>query len=73
MLWLLMALLVVVGGFSILRRRATFETAESEPWRQSLDEDEPLDFEEIERAEREWLESEDWEESEEGEEGEDWR
>jgi hypothetical protein len=61
MLWLLMTLLVLVAGIIVLRRKATFVAADDEPWRQSLDEDEPLDIDEIRQAEEEWIETTEWE------------
>jgi hypothetical protein len=61
MLWVLMALLVLVAGMSMMLRRRQYETVETEPWRASLaDEREPLDMEEIRRAEDEWLSSDEW-------------
>jgi hypothetical protein len=68
MLWVLMALLVLVAGMSMMLRRREYETVESEPWRASLaDQDEPLDMEEIRRAEDEWLATEEWGDSAEDE------
>lgn len=61
MFWLFLTVLVVIGGLLMMRRRAEFVAAESEPWRASLGDDEPLDIEEIRRAEKEWLESSEWE------------
>ncbi len=61
MLWLLMALFVIVGGVMMLRRKAEFVAGEDEPWRQSLGEDEPLDIDEIRRAEEEWSDTAEWE------------
>lgn len=59
MLWITMALLVLLGGFAVLRRRRAYETPEHEPWRASLDDDEPLDMDEIRKAEEEWLDEPD--------------
>lgn len=53
MFWVTLAILVIVGGV-LLRNRRAVPTSEEEPWRASLDEDEPLDLEEIRRAEAEW-------------------
>ncbi|HUE97437.1 MAG TPA: hypothetical protein VMN39_12310 [Longimicrobiaceae bacterium] len=61
MFWVLMALLVVAGGVLLRRRQPIGE--DREPWRASLreeEEDEPLDLEEIRRAEDEWLAEEAW-------------
>jgi hypothetical protein len=61
MLWAFMALLVLVGGMAMFRRRRVYESPADEPWRASLaDDDEPLDLEEIRRAEDEWLERDGW-------------
>lgn len=62
MLWILMGLLVVIGGLLAFRRRQGYESTEREPWRASLASDEPLDVDEARRAEEEWLETEEWEE-----------
>lgn len=69
MLWLLMALIVIVGSMMMLRRKRSYESVEDEPWRRSLV-DEPLDIEEIRREEEEWLKSSEWED---GAEEEPWR
>jgi len=70
MLWVLMAVLVLVAGLSLMRRRAAYESMEDEPWRASLQaDDEPLDLDEIRRAEEEWLADEPWSEAAD----EDWR
>lgn len=73
MFWVLMALLVVAAGFLV--RSRSRPTVEDEPWRASLeDEDEPLDLDEIRRAEDEWLAEEEWAGETWQEEGEeDWR
>ena len=74
MFWVLMALLVVAAGVLLRGRGRT--VVEDEPWRASLDEgdDEPLDMEEIRRAEDEWLAEESAAESWREDEGEeDWR
>jgi hypothetical protein len=68
MLWLLMTVIAILGGFLMLRRKRSYESVEQEPWRASLaQEDEPLDLEEIRKAEEEWLNSTDWEDSPEDE------
>ena len=61
MFWLFLTLLVIVGGLLMLRRKARFATSDNEPWRASLGDDEPLDMEEIQRAEKDWLRASDWE------------
>jgi hypothetical protein len=64
MLWLFLTLIAVVGGLLALRRKRFYAAAEmeAEPWRASLtEEDEPLDLDEIRKAEEEWSESGDWE------------
>ena len=61
MLWMLMAIAVIAGGMMMMRRRRAYEASEHEPWRASLNEDEPLDLDEIRRAEEDWLEDEGWE------------
>jgi hypothetical protein len=61
MLWIILAILAIAGGF-LARRRSTNDIDE-EPWRASLrepDDDEPLDIEEIRNAEEEWLASDAW-------------
>jgi hypothetical protein len=63
MLWMLIAVLALVGGGLALARRKSEVAEASEPWRASLGEDEPLDLDEIRRAELEWLDEDDgWEE-----------
>ena len=52
-----------------MTRRRSYESVEDEPWRASLDEDEPLDLDEIERAEEEFYEDEGWS----GDDDEGWR
>ena len=63
MFWVFVAVLAIVGGGLALRRRSVDGEVAAEPWRASLDEDEPLDLEEIRRAEEEWLDDDEgWEE-----------
>jgi hypothetical protein len=71
MLWILMALLVLIGAAAAMRRRRSYEAGgEDEPWRASLgDSSDELDLDAIREAEEEWLEEEPWDESE----GEEWR
>jgi hypothetical protein len=59
MLWIALATVVLLDGIAALRRRRMYESVEEEPWRASLEEDEPLDLDEIRRAEEEWLEERD--------------
>ena len=69
MFWLLLALLVLLGAYSMTRRRRLYESTAAEPWRASLKEDEPLDIEEVRRAEEEWLDDSGWQSAED----EEWR
>jgi len=63
MLWLFMAVLVLVAGLAVMRRRRRYEAASDEPWRASLQrDDEPLDVQEIRQAEEEWLAGDSWQE-----------
>jgi hypothetical protein len=55
MLWLLLAMLVILGFFAAMTRRRRYESVEEEPWRASLGDDEPLDWEAARQAEEEWL------------------
>lgn len=55
MFWLLLALLVVVAFVLALTRRRSYEAVDAEPWRASLEPDEPLDWEAAREAEEEWL------------------
>ena len=60
--WIILAILVIVGG--VLSRRNRPTDVENEPWRASLrdeDDDRPLDMDEIRKAEDEWRASEPWE------------
>lgn len=69
MLWIILALVAVLAGAAAMTRRRSYESVEDEPWRASLDEDEPLDLDEIERAEEEFYEDEGWS----GDDDEGWR
>jgi hypothetical protein len=63
MFWMLIAVLALVGGGLALTRRKSAVEEPTEPWRASLGDDEPLDLDEIRRAEQEWLDEDDgWEE-----------
>lgn len=55
MFWMAMALLLVAAGIGLTSRRRRYESVEEEPWRASLEEDEPLDMDEARRAEEEFL------------------
>ena len=70
MLWILMSVLAVAGALFVRRRRRQGEVQHVEPWRASLVDDEPLDLEEIRRAEDEWLADDEWAQ---GSEDEEWR
>jgi hypothetical protein len=67
MLGLLFALLLVVAVLVAASRRRESPVLADEPWRESLlEDDEPLDIEEIRRAEAEWAEGAyEWEEDDE--------
>lgn len=67
MFWLLLTVLALLGGLAMSPRRKSYESVEEEPWRASLEDDDPLDVEEARRAEEEWLEDS-WEEEEEDDE-----
>lgn len=54
-LWLFLAVLVLVAAIVGTARRRRYESVEDEPWRASLEEDEPLDMERARRAEEEFL------------------
>jgi cytochrome c-type biogenesis protein CcmH/NrfF len=62
MLWVLMAVLVIVGAVLAFQRKRRYDSPRDEAWRASLDSDEALEIEEIRRAEEEWLEAGGWEE-----------
>jgi hypothetical protein len=64
--WLALVALLVIGFFAALSRRRRYETVEDEPWRASLDDDEPLDMDAAREAEEEWLEQS-WDEDDGGE------
>ncbi|MBA4159403.1 MAG: hypothetical protein H0X65_18305 [Gemmatimonadetes bacterium] len=63
MFWLLLTILLVIAGVIALSRRRNYRAreVEDEPWRASLDEDEPLDLDAAREAEERWL-AEEWEE-----------
>lgn len=67
MFWLILGILVIVAGFAMRKRTASY-AVEREPWEAEPDEDEALDIEEIRLAEAEWEADADWEDPE-----EDWR
>jgi hypothetical protein len=55
MFWIVMALLVVAAGIGMAGRSRRYESVQEEPWRASLDDDEPLDVDAARRAEEEFL------------------
>jgi len=55
MFWIVMALLLVAAGIAMVGRRRRYESVEDEPWRASLERDEPLDVDAARRAEEEFL------------------
>jgi hypothetical protein len=71
MFWILIAVLAVIGFFAIASRRRRYESVEDEPWRASLQDDEPLDWDAARQAEEEWLAEEEWETG--SEDNEPWR
>lgn len=73
MFWVLMALLVIAAAVLVRRPRRNADA--DEPWRASLreEEDEPLDIDEIRRAEAEWLEGDVWTDDGLDDDGEGWR
>jgi hypothetical protein len=68
MFWLILAALVIVAGFALRRQRQSYPV-EREPWEADPGRGEPLDIEEIRRAEAEWESDEGWEDPPE----EEWR
>lgn len=58
--WLILTILALVAGFAAVRRRSP-ASIEREPWEADPADDEPLDMEEIRRAEAEWEAEQDWE------------
>jgi hypothetical protein len=64
MFWLLLTVLTILGFFALAARRRRYESVEDEPWRASLQEDEPLDWDAARRAENEWLAENEWQEGE---------
>jgi hypothetical protein len=71
MFWILIAVLAVIGFFVVASRRRQYETVEDEPWRASLEDEEPLDWDAAREAEEEWLKEEEWEAG--GDDHESWR
>lgn len=53
--WLLLAVVVLIAAIIGTARRRRYESVEEEPWRASLEEDEPLDVARARRAEEEFL------------------
>ncbi len=63
MFWILTAVLVALGALLVLSRRRRYDSPGEEPWRAALEsDDEPLDVEEIRKAEEEWLQDDGWSE-----------
>jgi uncharacterized membrane protein len=56
--WLALVALLVIAFFAALSRRKRYESVEDEPWRASLQDDEPLDMDAAREAEEEWLQEE---------------
>ena len=69
MLWILLAVLVIVGG--VMLRRRPSPSFENEPWRASLDADDDgeLDMNAIRQAEDEWLSDAGWSAADDWEDG----
>lgn len=61
MFWLSLTLLAIIAAIAVTVRRRRYTGIEDEPWRASLEDDEPLDMDEIRAAEEEWN---DWEDDE---------
>lgn len=59
MFWLFLTVLAIVAGIA-LRRRISSGSVEREPWEGDPADDEPLDIDEIRRAEAEWESDEEW-------------
>ncbi len=68
MFWLILTALVIVAGFALRKKRGSY-AVEREPWDAEPSPEDPLDIEEIRRAEAEWEAEEDWEDPPE----EEWR
>jgi hypothetical protein len=73
MFWLILTLLTVVAFYAVMQRRRRYESVEDEPWRASLEEDEPLDWDAAVQAEEEWLAESEWEAPEDDVEKGPWR
>jgi hypothetical protein len=71
MFWIFLTILVVLAFFVAASRRRRYESVEEEPWRASLEDDEPLDWDAARKAEDEWLSEESW--NSDGDDGEAWR
>ncbi|HET7275536.1 MAG TPA: hypothetical protein VFI91_10275 [Longimicrobiaceae bacterium] len=54
MFWLILSVLAIIAAAVIGLRRRRYTGMEDEPWRASLGDDEPLDMDEIRKAEEEW-------------------
>ena len=65
MFWLILALLVIFAGFALRKQRRSY-AVEREPWEADPGiDDEPLDMDEIRRAEEEWETESSWDPPEE--------
>ena len=58
--WLVLTILSIVAGVAAIRRRSP-SSIEREPWEPDPADDEPLDLDEIRRAEAEWEADQGWE------------
>jgi hypothetical protein len=74
MFWLILTILTVVAFYAVMQRRRRYESVEEEPWRASLGDEEPLDWEAAQQAEAEWLREREWQSDDDGDAGEEaWR
>jgi|GEM_PF-2716512 len=60
MFWLTLTILTVIAFFAVMKRRRRYESVEDEPWRASLGDEEPLDWDAAREAEDELLRERDW-------------
>lgn len=71
MFWIFLTVLAVLAFLAVTARRRRYESVEDEPWRASLEDDEPLDWDAAQKAEDEWLAEQSWDAD--GDDGEPWR